>query len=75
MVQVGRGMDWVLGFFVIVGSLYINGYFVPVPSTRRHQQIRQWKQILDLLHAMEFMAKDLSHGFQSAKTVVTSSHL
>ena len=39
----GVWIGYLVGFFVIVGSLYINGYFVPVPSTRRHQQIRQWK--------------------------------
>ncbi|XP_050276386.1 receptor-like protein 46 [Quercus robur] len=39
----GVWIGYLVGFFVIVGSLYINGYFVLVPSTRRRQHIQQTK--------------------------------
>ena len=39
----GVWIGYLVGFFVIVGSLYINGYFFLVPSTRRRQHIQQTK--------------------------------
>ncbi|GMY16219.1 receptor-like protein 46 [Fagus crenata] len=39
----GVWIGYLIGFFVVVGSLYLTGYFVPAPSSNRRRQQRQFR--------------------------------